>query len=263
MNIQLFLLVLSFLGVSLCSEPTDNSSIDESNISSQVKRINISQRLLGKNLTHRSKRGLNRPLIGSDILSQEKHTKICNAVSSHRYYITPPLSTLSVENRDGLTRDFRITYQEMKAIYPNPYFEICKDDSLNQRFIELSDSFSLRINNLFDNLEKQIPVLKSLLETFGVCNDFWIFFWVTHCQSDFESGFPAYQTLLFKDQEFSCSFEIKTGLILDQIILKIRSLIEKLDALSFKIFSTISGLKWQLKLFEEFQNRFPFPSFYF
>jgi hypothetical protein len=269
MNIQFFSLILSLLGLSLCSEPTDHSSIDESDVSSQYKRIEISQSLLKKKLPRHSSGLLGPCFEESNILSRKKSIQTFSEIPSHSLDRLPLLFTFSSgdfnkpePNRDGLTRPYQDTYQEMKTIYPEPYFEICRDDSLNQRFIELTDSFSRRINDLLNKLEKRIPVLKSLLETFGVDDDFWIFFWVTHCKSDFESGFPAYQTLLFKDREFSGSFKIKTGLVLYQITLKIQSYIEKLNALSLesdhaRISFIKFGLMDHLGKFEEYQNRFP------
>jgi hypothetical protein len=267
MNIQLLSLVLSLLGVSLCSEPSDWSSIDESNIPSQDMGIENSQRSLEENLSHHSIGPLYGPAFAeSNILSRKKYIQAFNDIRSRSLDRLSSLFTFSPgdfnwidPDRDVLARN---TCEEMSAIYEELYFETCENDSLNRNFIDFGSQFSTKIDFLFDNLRDQIPVLKFLFDSFDLHHNFWIFFWVTHCKSDFESDFPAYQTLLFKDREFSGSFKIKTGLVLYQITLKIQSYIEKLDALSLESdFARISYIKFKLMnhlgRFAKYQNRFP------
>jgi hypothetical protein len=156
----------------------------------------------------------------------------------------------------------RDNYQELKVIYTKPYFEICKDNILNQKFQAKTYFFSLRIDYLFKYLKDQIPVLNSLFVTFDKTDDFWIFFWISHLQTNFKSDFSACQTLLFKNENFSSLYKTETNRVLDRIVRNIRFYIEKLKkenvlyhrSESQSINFAISGLESQLEQFEEYRG---------
>jgi hypothetical protein len=168
---------------------------------------------------------------------------------------------VSVEN-------FRDIYQELKVIYTKPYFEMCQDNYLNQRFQTQQYSFSLRINYLFKYLKDQIPVLNSLFVTFDKTDDFWIFFWISHLQTNFKSDFSACQTLLFKNENFSSLYKTETNRVLDRIVKNIRFYIEVLEKENFyyhrsesqSINFAISGLENQIQQFEEYRRGIYRPS---
>jgi hypothetical protein len=216
-------------------------------------------------------------------ISQEKFMQTYNALLSHipshektHERPHPPLFTFPLQSksfhyqldeskatkeaRDDLIRSFRESFREMKSIYSVPYFTICQDQEINEKFLRHNGVFNLRIKLLFDNLKYQIRVLNSLFDTFDKNDNFWIFFWITHCRNNFKSDFAAYQTLLFRMVKFSPQFIDDTRQVLGRIVPKIDSYIQELNKLN-DISSPIlklakSGLESQLQRFTEYQKEF-------